>query len=300
MTKMQGNRIFKKLYNRGIELIKDKTVVFCGMVRNCASEVKSNIHTIEQLGLCFKDYRVVVFENNSVDSTKSVLSEWRERNEKVYVECNDFEESHYQHIPKDNSYYQSNSRRRIQKYVDYRNLYMEYLDKMDFYADYIILVDYDVAKIDVYGVLTSFGTFLEWDVITANGYSFSPKLKRRYHDTYALCESGRENTPQTEDDILMNREHFAFLRKGMPFIKVFSAYGGLAIFKRDILRGLRYKIIKNEYDGVEVRCEHFSIFKQLAENGYNKVYINPNMEVYYQSLSLELMKKKIHDIIHGC
>lgn len=292
--------MYRKLYNNGFEVIKKRTVVFCGMVRNCASEVKSNIHTIEQIGLHFKDYRIVVFENNSVDSTKIVLREWMERNERVYVECHDFEESHYQHIPKGDSFYTSNSRRRIQKYVDYRNLYMEYLDKMEFSADYIILVDYDIAKIDVEGVVTSFGTSLEWDVITANGYSLSPKLRRRYHDTYALCESGRENTPQTEDDILTNRVRFSFLRKGMPFIRVFSAYGGLAIFKRDILRGLRYKIIKNEYDGVEVRCEHFSIFKQLAEKGYNRVYINPNMEVYYQRLSLELVKKKIHDTIHGC
>lgn len=291
---------FNELYEHGVVTVKNKHIVFCGMVRDCASELKSNIGAIEQIGAFFQDYRVVVFENNSVDSTKNVLEEWSKINEKVYVECNDFNESHYKEIPIKEGFFLSNSRRRIQKYVDYRNLYMEYLDKMTFNADYIVLLDYDVARIDVKGVISSFGTYLEWDVITANGYSLSPNLRKRYHDTYALCESGKEHSPQTEEDILKNRERFAFLRKGMPFIRIFSAYGGLAIFKGDILRGLRYKIISNDYYGIEVRCEHFSIFKQLSENGFHRFYINPNMEVYYQSLSLRLVKKKIHDLFNGC
>lgn len=297
---MNNNKSFEELYQRGLEFVKDKQVVFCGMVRDCATELKSNIGTIEQIGIFFKDYRIVVFENNSEDSTKDVLAEWSQSNEKVHVECNDFDESHYKDIPLREGFYLSNSRRRIQKYVDYRNLYMEYLDKMTFVADFVVLVDYDVARIDIKGVISSFGTSLEWDVITANGYSLSPKLKRRYHDTYALCESGRENSPQTEEDILKNRDRYAFLRKGMPFIRIFSAYGGLAIFKGDLLRGLRYQIIHNDYDGVEVRCEHFSIFKQLSDKGYYRFYINPNMEIYYQRLSLRLFKKKIFDLIHGC
>jgi hypothetical protein len=268
-------------------------------VRDCGKEVHHIIPTIEQLGECFSDYHVVVFENNSTDNTKEVLKNWSIKNKKVKAICNDFDESSYKEIPKEDCYYLPNSRRRIQKYVDYRNLYMEYLDKGNIEADFVIIVDFDVAKIDVPGVLTSFGTVLEWDVITANGYSLSPKFKMRYHDTYALCELGHENLPQSVSDIRSYRDVFASLHKGMPFMRVFSAYGGLAIFKREILRGKRYSIIYNNYEGVEVRCEHFSLFKALADSGFDKVYINPSMEIYYQRLSFKLVVKKIKDLIHG-
>ena len=290
---------FNYLYNNGVNRIKDKTIIFCGMVRDCASELFHNIKTIEKMGSYFSDYRIVIFENNSRDNTKNVIRQWMDRNNRVLGLLNDFDESKYKDIPKDSTYFLPNSRRRIQKYVDYRNIYMEYLKKMNFKSDYTVIVDMDVHRIDVKGFITSFGNKLEWDVITANGYSTSPKLKRRYHDTYALCELGNEKGKQTVDDIIAYREIFSSLKKGMPFVRVFSAYGGLAIFKSSSLLSSRYSIIYNNYEGIEVRCEHFSLYKALAERGFDKVFINPNMEIHYQRISLKLLLKKVKDLING-
>lgn len=290
---------FNVLYDRGAILVKNKRVVFCGIVRDCDTNLSRNTKTIEKLCEYFLDYRVVIFENNSRDNTKNILRQWASKNNKVIAIINDFDESKYKNIPKSPSYYLPNSRKRIQKYVDYRNMYMEYLDGMDFKSDYTVILDMDVHRIDVKGFITSFGNKLEWDVITANGYSTSTKMKRRYHDTYALCELGNENNYQSIPDIIAYRKIFAHLRKGMPFIRVFSAYGGLAIFKSQVLHGAKYSIIYNNYEGVEVRCEHFSLFKLLAERGYNKVYINPNMEIHYQGISLKIIIKKIKDLSNG-
>ena len=86
-------KYFDKLYARGVEEVKNKKVVFCGMVRDCGSEVRHNIETIEQMGSFFADYRVVINENNSVDNTKEVLRKWASDNDKVVAICNDFDES---------------------------------------------------------------------------------------------------------------------------------------------------------------------------------------------------------------
>lgn len=290
---------FNYLYKRGLNIVSGKTIIFCGMVRDCASELFHNIKTIEKMGSYFLDYRVVILENNSKDNTKNIIRQWMDRNNKVLGLLNDFDESKYKKIPKCPIYDLSNSRRRIQKYVDYRNMYMEYLDHMDFESDYTVILDMDVDRIDVKGFISSFGNKLEWDVITANGFSTSPRLRRRYHDTYALCELGAENNLQSVNDIISNREKFAHIKKGMPFIRVYSAYGGLAIYKSNTLRGLRYSIIYNNHEGVEVRCEHFSLFKQLVERGYDKVYINPNMEIHYQKITPKLIVKKLKDILNG-
>lgn len=291
---------FNSLYNLGIQNIKNKKIIFCSIVRDCAYNLKHNIPAIEKIGSYFEDYRVIIFENNSKDKTKGVLKRWQLNNKKIIAICNDYNESKYNEIQKDKCYFSPNSRRRIQKYVDYRNLYLDYIEnKINFEAHFVIIVDLDVAKIDVKGVMTSFGTKLEWDVITANGYSFSPSLRRRYHDTYALCESGHENIPQSIAEIISNRKIFSHLRKNMPFIRVYSAFGGLAIYKRDLLKGIRYKIIYNNNQGVEVFCEHYSIYKQLDNNGYNRFFINPNMQIYYQRISFSLILKKIKDVLKG-
>ena len=124
-------------------------------------------------------------------------------------------------------------------------------------------------------------------------------LKRRHHDTYCLIEHGKEHLPDSEEKILLYREVFEPLRKGMPFIRVGAAMGGMIIFKTNERKDIRYHVIQNNYGGVEVYCDHVSIFKQLAEKGCDKFFINPNLVVYYQSISLKLIKKKIQDVLQG-
>lgn len=268
-----------------------KSVIICGMVRDCDRELSRNILSLEQIANSFADYRIVVFENNSQDHTKQVLRNWSNANSKVIVSINDFDESFYKSIPSQKEYLPFFSLARIKKYVDYRNKLLDAVDATGFDSDYLMLVDMDVARIDVQGVLSSFASDVEWDAVTANGYSRSISLRRRYHDSYALCEYGMQGVPQDADTLYASRKKFGSLRKNMPFQRVFSAYGGLAIFKREALANIRYRIIENNYGGVQVRCEHFSVFQQMAQNGFDKVYINPNMEVLYQTISYKSLMR---------
>lgn len=286
------------LYNRGVERIRDKKIIFCGCIRDAGDELKTNIATIENIASYFIDYRVVVVENNSKDDSKEVLSNWASNNPKVIPLIFDFDESKYQAIPKDDCFHSAFSHRRLKKFIDYRNIYCDYVEnKLDFVPDYYTVIDFDLRRIDIKGFITSFGSDVEWDAVTANGYSYSATLKRRYHDTYPLFESWNQKDSQEKID--MYRYAFEPLRKGMPFVRVASAYDGIAIFRAEIRIPIRYKIIFNNFGGVEVLCEHVTIYKQLAEKGYDKIYINPNMEVYYQGITLKLIAKKIKDLVKG-
>lgn len=95
-------------------------------------------------------------------------------------------------------------------------------------------------------------------------FSFSSP-KKRYHDTYALIEDGTEDRPQSEITINQNRYIWANLSYNMPFIRVFSAFGGLAIYKYEQIKNLRYFVIDNLYGGVEVKCEHVSLHTELKK-----------------------------------
>ena len=282
---------FNSLYKEGINNIKNKDVIFCSIVRDCAYNLQHNIPVIEKIGSYFKKYTVIVFENNSHDSTKTVLQHWATNNKNIHVHVANYKEDKFKEIPIPKEYNSSNSRRRIQKMAEYRNQYLEYINSHNLKSDYIIIVDLDVAKINIKGVISSFGTDQEWDVIASNSYSRSPHLKKRYHDTYALIEDGTEDRPQSEITINQNRYIWANLSYNMPFIRVFSAFGGLAIYKYEQIKNLRYFVIDNLYGGVEVKCEHVSLHTELKKRGYNRTYINPNMKIKYQNTLSTILKR---------
>lgn len=170
-----------------------------------------------------------------------------------------------------------------------RNRYMEYVELQDWKADYLMVVDLDVSRLYLEGILSSFETKIEWDAVCAFGYSVSPKLKKRYHDTYALTEWGDEKNAQTEKKIKNLADKYGKLKPTDNWIRVFSAFGGLAIYKFDAIKGLRYEAIANKDKRVEVRCEHFSMYNQMAERGYNHFYINPAMVLKYQDLTFGIV-----------
>jgi hypothetical protein len=123
---------------------------------------------------------------------------------------------------------------RIEKMAFYRNKYLEYIDKEKLPGDYVIIVDLDVSKIYPQGIIQSFTLNYEWDALAANGISRAPSsfYRKRYYDAYALIECGQENIPQTENSIKATQYKWNFLKPNMPRFRVFSAFGGLAIYKR--------------------------------------------------------------------
>lgn len=269
---------------------REKTITICSIVRNAEKGLIKNIPVINQICSLFKDYRIVVYENNSTDKTKFLLSQWKESlGNKAYfvMEDVDFERT----IPKANSVACNPffSRKRISKMAFLRNLYMNVIDQLGWTADYLMVVDLDVTQLYFESILSSFNTKMEWDAVTANGYSMGPNLRRRYHDTYALTECGDENTPQTEEKIRLLANKYGTIEPGDEWVRVYSAFGGLAIYKFEAIKGLRYQVLDNNDNRVEVRCEHYSIYKQMAERGYDKVFINPSMNLKYQDLNFRIV-----------
>jgi hypothetical protein len=275
----------------GRKKLSRSTIIICGIVRDCDSNLKRNITAINMLCDIAKDYHVVVFENDSVDNTKQVLMEWQKQRKNIHVSLNNF---HTTTIPAQNKTFNRYfSKYRIEKMATYRNYYLEYISSNKIVSDYILILDLDVKQIPLNGIIHSLGEDREWDCIAANGYIYSPSawFRRRYNDAYALVECGMENKPQTEQMIKQNQYKWAFLKPGMPFIRVFSAFGGLSIYKYEAIKDCRYSVIQNYDERVEVRCEHFSLCKQMIDSGYDKVYINPYMTIRYQPYIFQTVKK---------
>lgn len=280
----------------------DRTIIICGIVRNAERGLKRNIPEIKRLCQMSKGYKVFVYENDSTDMTKKLLKEWHDSDPaNVFVSLNDTSAQptipSVSDVPSINPFY---SQKRIDKMAKLRNAYMQFVDDMGWSADYFVVVDLDVARISADNIMSSF-VREDWDAVTAFGYSTSPKLKRRYHDTYALTELGDEENPQTEEKIIKNSKKYANLNNDSPWVRVFSAFGGLAIYRFESIKGVRYEALKNNDPRVQVKCEHYSIYYQMKRRGFDRVYINPSMSLKYQELSLKIMynslKRKMNKLM---
>jgi glycosyltransferase involved in cell wall biosynthesis len=284
-------------YSHGRSVMKDTTVSICSIVRDCGREVAANIPRVEKLRTLFRDSEVVIFENDSKDNTKEVLRKWQQKSFNVHVFTDDFGGGNT--IP---SRQQVNgnpnfSAYRIDKMARYRNNYMQYLNTGGIDRDFVIVIDLDIAGFDIEGIVHSFGTLRKWDCITANGKSLSSRMTSQYHDSYALVEYGQINRPQTEEIIYSNQERFSFLKTGMPLIPVDSAFGGLAIYRWSSLEGLYYSSMPNDDPRVKSKCEHAALHKQMKESGRGSIYINPSMTLKYREITLDLILKKLGEIL---
>ena len=272
---------------------QESTIAICGIVRNAEKGLKRNIPIVDRLCGEFREAHVVVFENDSTDGTKQVLEDWHRRDpERVYTFTEDLG---IRTIPLASSVSCNPffSLSRNEKMSGFRNKYLDFVEAQGWNPDYLLVLDLDVVKIDFAGVMGSFSTKEDWDAITAFSHSLSPSLKRRYHDSYILVENGEESIPQTESSIKEKADKFAAYYGSHSLIPVYSAFGGLAIYKYEKVKGLRYKAIPNNDPRVESRGEHFSLYRQMRERGPIAVYVNPQMPLKYQSVDMQLVLKTV-------
>lgn len=244
---------FRAKTARGYEKMSRASLVVCGITKDDAETLPLTIRRIEKTGALFRSYRVVIFENDSVDGTLGMLRAWEASNPNVTV----LSESLCGHpdFPGD----------RFARLALCRNRYVDHLDASPELADcdYVLVVDLDLTggwSLD--GIASSFAE-TGWDAMASNSIGYH-SLRRTYYDTLAL-------RPQT---ILEPRWFYRIigeawkLRRGAPPIPVLSAFGGLCLYRRDALRSRRYA---GTYEGVEA-CEHLA----LHGDGDMRFFLNPS------------------------
>jgi hypothetical protein len=106
-----------------------------------------------------------------------------------------------------------------------------------------------------------------------------------------LVPLGEENIPQLEARLKSIQRNWRQDKASRELVGVYSAFGGLAIYKYQQINNLRYDVCSNRDERVEARCEHFSIANELQKNGYQRIVINPRMHLRFQTLGDALYKK---------
>ena len=276
--------------------MKNSTVVFCSLVRDCENSLKQNIPKVEELRSSFRASHVVLVENDSKDRTKEVLADWTLNSNNIHVISEDFgtvtiPETPFTH-PKSKYF----SGHRIGKMAKYRNIYLDYVRAENLTPDFIIMIDLDVYSFPIKGIESSFGFEQKWDSINANGKKITPQsmVKPGFYDTYAFQEWG-DDKPLQYDTLKKNQLKFAKLKEGDDFIKVKSGFNGLAIYKWGSISKLTYKAIPNEDEIVLFKCEHITFHEEMIKNGNSEIFLNPSMIVKYEKRGLKLYSDKLKE-----
>lgn len=280
--------------------LKKSSWVICSIVRDASKGLKVNIPIINSFLNHISEYKIVVFENDSKDNSKELLQEWGNEigkdNFHLFMENRNVKNTipDKKEVDFVNQYYSSI---RISKMVNLRNQYLEYIEIQNWNADFLMIVDLDVAGLSLKGILSVFNNDKEWDAVTANGYSLSPSLRKRYHDSYALTECGDENEPQTEKKISELSKKYGSLKENDEWIKVYSAFGGLSMYRFDSIKKMRYLLTYNNDSRVEVKCEHFTLYDQMVIRGYDQIFIVPSLILKYQNITFSLIRKFVKNLL---
>lgn len=260
------------LLNGKIEMSKHK-VVICGISRDNAKELPQVMKYIEYTGKNFKDYRVIIFENDSQDRTKEILKNWQHTNKKVNILSIDY------HNPKKD--YSNMENPNISFLAKLRNHYLEELSSNSEYKDFdvVMVVDMDMSYgWDMRGLFHSFNRFSDWAAVCSNGIyaEISPKAGRM-RDALAFRTDDAQEIPAENPEKYWN-EITPKLQRVHPlsegFVPVQSCFGGLAFYKRSFIEGCLYDSIKED-------CEHIKFHECIVKNNGGKMFMNTGQVIRY-------------------
>ncbi|MCH9612160.1 MAG: hypothetical protein S4CHLAM102_06440 [Chlamydiia bacterium] len=289
-------------------------VVIAGVCKDIESALPQMIKNIEQLGCRFEDYRVVIYENNSTDHTVEILKRWAEENGRVEIVNQFYTPDELQKITQTYTWDGKPCRMELIAYA--RNQLLKALAKYD--LPFVIMADLDFNQPwDIDGIVSSFQMREDWDVMCANGIGSDGS----YYDLYALRSDEFPLGPEVIGDDYWRIAKRSVRFKGKKPIRVYSAFGGLAIYRKSILDQAHYQAFANEWmerfytsilqtlshpnnphffcyqqqhgDSLDIHflnnsgfdqpicCEHVPLHLQLVQEKGAKIYINPQMRIQY-------------------
>ena len=250
------------------KLLRSKKVLIVGTARDCGETIKTECLRLLNATRVFGHASFLIIESDSEDDTLDVLKGLeREIDNFRAISLGKLSEK----LP-----------RRTERLARCRNEYLRELESNPEYEkiDYVLMADLDGVNslIDAEALLSCWGRG-DWDVCTANQLG-------SYYDLWALrheewcprdCWDEYRSFAMTMDRGIAKRRaifsRMIKLRKGTDWIEVDSAFGGLAVYRRMILKGVRYVGI--EADGKAV-CEHVHLHRQIISKGY-RIFINPDL-----------------------
>jgi hypothetical protein len=262
---------------KGVTKMKKSKIVFSGLCRNVEEHIDKNIQLLLESGSYYEDYRVVIFENDSTDRSREIIKVWTQKNAKIeLIECEEVPNCQYK-----KERFFGLSRKRQDDMVFYRNKCLNYIKEKYSDYDYLLMVDLDmVGYYSIEGLIHSM-SFDDWDAIFVNGrkpFLLLSGIISQMYDSLAFVDYS-EDINQRYQTLSNNFQGF-FSSSKMQFIRgtnlyrVKSAFNGAGLYKMSSILPVEY--VK------DWSCEHIGLHHQMIQQGFDKLYINPNWLLFME------------------
>ena len=251
--------------SQGLKKAKNSTVCICGLARNCIKKLHENKKVIEKIGLLFKKYKIILFENDSNDGTREFIEEWEKKNKNIIlIKC----DNNPRCILKNKTGYQYGqlNKKRFQKMANYREKYLNYAKKINY--DYTMVLDFDLdfTKFNYEGFLNILSKPEIWNGVFINGRSNIPGTfgfltipydSIAYADLVNNCKIPKTTLKKLYFILNNYIKLYKITNKNKIFSKVSSAFNGVAIYKTSSLKNSSYLSNENNF------CEHCSLHETM-------------------------------------
>jgi hypothetical protein len=216
-------------------------VVLAGVVKNIESYALTILDFIVQLKLKIPQLQVVIYENNSTDKTKEFLNELSAKSDFIHTKCEDYTNTYFLEKGRANTW--DNLPCRMEVIAHARNKLLDMLEQFRLDSgDIIIMTDLDFHKSpDVEVIKHIVGNFpAQADALFANGIDNIGQ----YYDAFILRTEAHPFGPEIIGDEFRKSSHMGKLLTPIkptdPLKPVYSAFGGLGIYRADAIIGCRY------------------------------------------------------------
>ncbi len=244
---------------------KSLPLVICGCCRDVEAHLPRVLESMHATGSQFRDYQIVIFENDSRDGTRRILEDERQRFPGMITLL--LEDG-------------MKSPKRTERLAYIRNRLLETARSIDPGNEGLLMM-MDMDDVAAEGSLaetihTCFDYPYEcWDALATNRrlvyYDIWP-LRIRHHIEFDFVERC-ERFPGLEGQRKYFLRFRGQIRTSDRLLPVLSAFGGAALYKMSALQGKHYVGLNAE--GGEV-CEHLSLHAQMIADG-GRIFINTRM-----------------------
>jgi glycosyltransferase involved in cell wall biosynthesis len=270
---LSDNREYTDTYISSMKKI-EKSIAICGVCKNVGASLPETLDSMERTGKLFSKYKLFVYENNSTDNTKKILTNYRAAHPdtaKIIIEDLD------EHDVLESCHARTSDNRpcRMENIARSRNIVLSCLSDKDF--DYVLWVDMDLRDWNIDGVLDSL-KYENWDCITANGLTDEGD----YRDSFAYRDAEYPFGPELLGEYWWKAVSEKIQRKAFNggLCGVYSAFGGMAIYRS-------CAISKFRYSGIVSRDLHSLYLKLMSDKGISKEYT-------------KAMKNARRPVVEGC
>ena len=248
--------------------LSTKKIVIAGCGQTIAPYIARIFKNIYMITKLFKEYKIIIFENDSVDDTLKILSHYqKDTNFIILTEKN---------IP-------IPSRLHASRISYTRNKLLSKIGHSYADYDYMLMMDMD----DVCSSLIAIQHFKNifknpcWDAVSFNKLPYDDMWALRYPPFYRNIRNLSNQPPLYKYYVECLKADIVKRLKKKSMIPVLSAFGGFAIYKMPKIKNCWYDAQNRDKSTSRIYyiedCEHVSFHRQMKERNNAQIFISSSI-----------------------